>query len=278
MGRVRGGGDDVAAACAAVYGSELTALLLGGKLHPGGRELTRRLADLASVGPGDRVLDVGCGDGSTAAFLAAERDARVLGIDVSPTLVARARRAAIGAGLGDAATFEVAAAESFEVQAARFDVVFCECALSTFAWKPAVVERVRLSLARGGRVGISDVTIDHRRLPDELKTPIARVACVAGALSEAGYERLLRGGGFADVVVEPHPEAAAETIESIGRGLDAARPLVGGAFDVDEALRLVDVAAEAVRSGVLGYVLVAARVGDPPERARGRVRADVRVG
>jgi len=51
----------IKACCAAVYGSGLVHLLLGGRLHPGGDELTRRLADLTGIGLGDRVLDVASG-------------------------------------------------------------------------------------------------------------------------------------------------------------------------------------------------------------------------
>ncbi len=270
-------GDDDKACWAAVYGSELVNLLLGGRLHPGGDVLTRRLADLSGIGPGDRVLDVASGGGSTARLLAAERGATVRGIELSPRLVAMAERDAVETGLTSATAFEVGDAERLPVDDASFDVVLCECALCTFPDQAAAVAGFRRALGPGGRVGIADVTLEPGRLPAELDTPIGRIACVAGALSASGYERLLREGGFTDVVAEPHPEAALATVESIREVLDAVRVGLRNVFDVEGSLRLVDLVREAVREGVLGYALIAATVGDA-EPDVGQRRADGRLG
>jgi SAM-dependent methyltransferase len=261
---------DIKACCAAAYGSQLMHLLLGERLHPGGHELTRRLADLTGIGPGDRVLDVASGLGTTARLLSAEREATVRGVELSPRLVMLAERDAVEAGLGELVRFEVGDAERLSVEAGSFDVVLCECALCTFPDQEAALAGFRRALGPGGRVGIADVTLERARLPAELDTPIGRVACVAGALSASGYERLLREGGFTDVVVEPHPEAALATVDSIRDGLDAGREGLRGLFDVDEALRLVDLARNAVGEGTIGYALITARVeGEPmPESPR----------
>jgi len=267
----------VKACCAAVYGSELVSLLLGGRLHPGGEALTRRLADLTGIGPGDRVLDVASGRGSTARLLAAERGATVRGIDLSPRLVAMAERDAAEDGLAGGTSFEVGDAERLDVPAGSVDVVLCECALCTFPDQAAAVAGFRRVLGRGGRVGIADVTLEWGRLPAELDTPIGRVACVAGALPESGYERLLRERGFDDVVIEPHPEAALATVDSITGGLEAVREGLRDLFDVEEALRLLDVARNAIQEGTIGYALIAGRVPEgisDPEGLRRWDRAD----
>jgi hypothetical protein len=250
----------IKACCAAVYGSELVHLLLGGRLHPGGDELTRRLADLTGIVAGDRVLDVASGLGTTAKLLSAERAAVVSGVELSPRLVMQAERDTAEAGIGHLTSFEVGDAERLPVQEASFDVVLCECALCTFPDQAAAVAGFRRALGPGGRVGIADVTVDRDRLPAELDTPIGRVACVAGALPAFGYERLLREGGFTDLVVEPHPEAAVATVDSIRDGLDTAREALKGLFDVGHALRYIDLAREAVLDGVIGYALIAARI------------------
>ncbi len=265
---------DVKACCAAIYGNELVHLLLGSRLHPGGDELTRRLAELTDVGPGDRVLDVASGLGTTARLLSAERGAAVRGVDLSPRLVMLAERAAADAGLGHLVTFEVGDAERLPVEAASFDVVLCECSLCTFPDQKAAVAGFMGALAPGGRVGIADVTVERDRLPPELDTPIARVACVAGALSASGYECVLRQGGFTDVVIEPHPEAALATVDAIRDGLGAVRVWLRDGFDVEGALRLVDLARDAVREGAIGYALITAAVANGPtmESPRGQGR------
>jgi len=249
---------EIKACCAAVYGSDLAHLLLGGRLHPGGEELTRRLADLVGIGPGDRVLDVACGLGATARLLSAERGATVRGVDLSARLVEAARAGSVRAGLEDLTAFEVGDAERLPVEAASFDAVVCECALCTFPDQAAAVAEARRALRPGGRIGIADVTLDRDRLPPELDTPIGRVLCVAGARSALGYEDLLREGGFTDVVVEAHAEAALGTVDSIRIGLEAARDALDGLFDVGPALRLVGLARDAVREGAIGYALIAA--------------------
>jgi arsenite methyltransferase len=252
--------DYVKACCAAAYGSELVDLFLGGRLHPGGEELTRRLADLVDIGSGDRVLDVASGRGSTARLLASERGATVRGIEISPRLVAAAEQETADAGLGGSATFEVGDAEHLDVRTGSVDVVLCECALCTFPDQTAAVARFRRVLGPGGKVGIADVTLERDGLPSELDTPIGRVACVAGALPASGYERLLRDAGFADVLVEPHPEEALATVDSIRGALEASREWLRGFFDVERAMHLVDVAADAVREGTISYALITAKV------------------
>lgn len=272
---------DVKACCAAVYGSQLVHLLLGGRLHPGGEELTRRLADLVGIGSGDRVLDVASGLGTTARLLSAERGATVRGVELSPSLVMSADREVAEEGLGDLVSFEVGDAERLPVDDGSFDVVLCECALCTFPDQAAAVAGFRRALGPGGRVGIADVTLERDRLPAELDTPIGRVACVAGALPASGYERLLREEGFTQVVVEPHPEAALETVDSIRGALDAAREGLRGLVDVGRALRLVDLARDAVREGSIGYALITATVEEAESDAgavSGRRGADGRLG
>ena len=265
---------DVKACCAAVYGNDLVHLLLGGRLHPGGEELTRRLADLAGIGAGDRVLDAASGLGTTARLLSAERGATVRGVELSPRLVMLAEGSAAEEGLGHLVSFEVGDAERLPVDDASFDVVLCECALCTFPDQASAVAGFRRALGPGGRVGIADVTLERDCLPSELDTPIGRVACIAGALPASGYERLLRDGGFVDVRVEPHPEAAIATVDAIRNGLEAVRLGLRDLFDVEGALRLVDLAREAVREGSIGYALITAKVEGGPTAGspRGRDR------
>jgi arsenite methyltransferase len=63
---LRPAADEVKACCAALYESDWARLLLGDSLHPGGLALTERLGSLLGLGPGDRVLDVACGPGTSA--------------------------------------------------------------------------------------------------------------------------------------------------------------------------------------------------------------------
>src|SRR6266702_3596157 len=80
----------IKACCAAAYGSDAVALLLGESYHPGGLTLTRRLAQRLGLRPGDRVADIAAGPGTTARLLAAEYGVSVDAVDLRPSPVADA--------------------------------------------------------------------------------------------------------------------------------------------------------------------------------------------
>lgn len=107
--RAGAAGDTEAAksCCAAVYGVDLIGLFLGDSYHPGGVELTRRLADALNLDAGQQVLDIASGIGTTAVLVAAAHDVDVLGIDLGDSQVAKATARAATAGLADRLRFEV---------------------------------------------------------------------------------------------------------------------------------------------------------------------------
>jgi cyclopropane fatty-acyl-phospholipid synthase-like methyltransferase len=76
--------------CAQLYESDLARFLLGDSFHPGGLALTRRLGELLHLGPQSRVLDVACGKGASAVFVAEHFGCEVVGVDYSDQNVAQA--------------------------------------------------------------------------------------------------------------------------------------------------------------------------------------------
>ena len=79
-----------AACCAAFYEQDWVRTLMGDHFHPGGEALTQRLFDDLALQPGDRVLDLACGTGTTAGLLAERYDVEVVGLDFSAANVDRA--------------------------------------------------------------------------------------------------------------------------------------------------------------------------------------------
>ncbi|GIH19554.1 methyltransferase domain-containing protein [Rugosimonospora africana] len=252
------------ACCAAAYGSDVVALLLGESYHPGGLGLTRRLADRLRLSGGDRVLDVASGRGASALLLSGEYDADVTGVDLSPTNIALANDAARSTGLADQTRFELGDAERLPVGDADFDAVVCECAFCTFPDKPTAAAELARVLRPGGRLGITDVTVDPTRLPPELSGLSGRIACVADARPLDEYTDILTGAGLTATRTERHDAAIAAMLDQIEARLmlvrmtarDQAEAL---GVDFDRAPTLIAAARAAIGDGVIGYALITAQ-------------------
>ncbi len=257
------------ACCAAAYSSDLVALLLGDSYHPGGLMLTRRLADVTRIRAGDTVLDVASGRGTSALMIAREYDARVIGVDLSRANAALATGAAHAAGLSELVTFQVADAERLPLPDRSVDVVVCECALCTFPGKPVAAGEFARVLRPGGRVGITDVIADPERLPHELTSIGAWIACVADARPAAGYAALLGDAGLTVTGIERYDDAAGRMIDQIEARLallrlTAPERLRAYGIDAGWAGETLASARRAVAGGIIGYGLIVARKDTPP--------------
>lgn len=252
------------ACCAAAYESDFARALLGDSFHPGGLELTARLGELLGLHEGDRVLDVAAGTGTSAIFLARQFGCKVVGIEISKDQVARAADRAEETGMGARIKFERGDAEQLAMPDGGFDVVICECAFCTFPEKQASAREFARVLVPGGRVGLSDLNRSGP-LPRDLEGLLAWIACIADARPAGEYISYLQGAGFSGVLVEGHDAALAQLVRDIQGRLLASelmaklnQQLLPG-VDFEQAKLLARSAAEAVRSGLLGYSLITAR-------------------
>jgi arsenite methyltransferase len=264
-GTVFGDATDVKSCCAAAYSSDLVAMLLGEAYHPGGLALTRRLAGHLALRPGQAVLDVASGPGATARLLATEHQVQVTGVDLSAANVERATQDAAGV---EGVRFQVGDAEWLSLMDASVDAVVCECAFCTFPDKPTAAAEFARVLRPGGRVGITDVTVEPDGLPRSLSGLAARVACIADARPAAAYEDLLRDAGLRVLVTERHDEAMARMVDQIEarlRLLTLTRrdQVMELGLDPDQAGEVLGAARDAVAGGIVGYCLL---IADKPRR------------
>ncbi len=255
--------DEAKACCAASYGNDAVALVLGESYHPGGLALTRRLAERLSLRPGQSVVDVASGPGATARLLAIEYDVTVDGVDLGEATVAAARAATAEAGLGQRVRYHLGDAERIPLPDAAFDALVCECAFCTFPDKAAAAAEFARVLRPGGRVGITDVTITDTGLPDELSTLAAWVACIADARPVADYSRILSDAGLIVTHTEQHDDAIARMVEQIDARVRMLRMTAGtrladAGVDVDAVLRYCALANQAINDGLIGYALLIA--------------------
>ncbi|MPZ27426.1 MAG: methyltransferase domain-containing protein [Micromonosporaceae bacterium] len=251
--------EQVKSCCATAYSSDLVAMLLGEAYHPGGLALTRWLADQLALRPGQAVLDVASGPGTTARLLTTGYGVSVTGIDLSPVNVARATEAVADL---PGVRFQVGDAERLPMPDASVDAVVCECAFCTFPDKPTAAAELARVLRPGGRLGITDVTAEPDRLPAALTGLAAWVACIADARPAAGYAALLAGAGLRlRGPAERHDNAIARMIDQIDARLRLVALTSRGeaerlGLDLHRAGEVLAAARQAVADGVLGYTLL----------------------
>ncbi|MBI5689019.1 MAG: arsenite efflux transporter metallochaperone ArsD [Verrucomicrobia bacterium] len=159
---------------------------------------------LAALRPGEVVLDLGAGGGFDV-FIAGRKvgaAGRVIGVDMTAEMVARARKNAIGyrerSGL-DNVEFRLGEIEHLPVADASVDVVISNCVINLSPDKPQVWREVARVLKPGGRVAVSDLAL-RQPLPSAIRESVeALVGCIAGAVLVTETERLAREAGLAGI-------------------------------------------------------------------------------
>jgi SAM-dependent methyltransferase len=156
----------------------------------------------AEVEPGDVVLDIGSGAGIDC-LIAAEKvgpTGRVIGLDMTPAMIEKARENARKAGVANV-EFRLGDAEDMPVEDAGVDWIVSNCVINLAPNKRKVFGEVARALKPGGRVSISDIVLDDD-LPEAVVQNIdAMVGCVAGAVKEADYLAAMQAAGLVDVAV-----------------------------------------------------------------------------
>lgn len=126
-----------------------------GFLSPGGAEEVGEIVKGLDLN-GARVLDIGCGTGGPAQVLAREKGAEVIGVDVEPQIIERARHLAAQAGLADAVTFQLVEPGPLPFPDGSFDAVFSKDALLHIPDKGALYREILRVLKPGGVFAASD--------------------------------------------------------------------------------------------------------------------------
>jgi SAM-dependent methyltransferase len=151
---------------------------------------------------GETVLDLGSGPGLDAllAAKAVGSAGRVIGVDMTPEMLDRARATAAKAGVAHV-EFREGRLEALPVDGSSVDAVMSNCVINLVPDKSAVFREVARVLRPGGRVVISDIVLE-RPLPEAVaKDLLAWVGCVAGAAERGAYFRTVEAAGLTDVTV-----------------------------------------------------------------------------
>lgn len=186
---------------------------------------------IASLRPGETVLDLGSGAGFDC-FLAARSvgtTGRVLGVDMTPEMLAKARDNATKSGVPNV-EFRLGEIESLPVSDNTVDVIISNCVINLSSDKPRVFREAFRTLKPGGRLAVADI-VRSAELPAELAADLAaHCGCVAGAASVDELEAMLRGAGFTDIRIRPK-DASREFIRSWIPGRNAADFVVSATIE-----------------------------------------------
>ncbi|MEM4713888.1 MAG: arsenite methyltransferase [Candidatus Bathyarchaeia archaeon] len=168
---------------------------------------------LASLKEGETVLDLGSGSGFDC-FLASKKvgeKGRVIGVDMTPEMIDRARKTARRGNYGNV-EFRLGEIENLPVADNSVDVIISNCVINLSPNKKRVFEEAFRVLKPGGRLIISDIVL-LKELPKAImESEQAYIGCISGAVLKNVYLELIKSAGFSNVKIIKESQFPADLI------------------------------------------------------------------
>ena len=159
---------------------------------------------LATLQPGQTVLDLGSGAGLDCFFAAKQVGAggKVIGVDMTPEMLERARSSAKRMNIANV-EFRQGYIEELPIDSDTVDVVISNCVINLSPAKESVFAETFRVLKPGGRLAVSDIVTDGE-LPEAVRKSLSAWAgCVAGAVEAKEYIGMMEAAGFTNISVTP---------------------------------------------------------------------------
>ena len=159
---------------------------------------------LASLQPGQTVLDLGSGAGLDCFFAAKKvgETGKVIGVDMTPEMIERARSSARRLNIQNV-EFRQGYLEDLPVESGTVDVIISNCVINLSPDKAKVFGEAFRVLKPGGKLAVSDIVTDGP-LPEAIKKSLSAWAgCVAGAVEADEYVGMMKSVGFGDISIVP---------------------------------------------------------------------------
>lgn len=177
---------------------------------------------IASLRPGEVVVDLGSGGGFDA-FLAAQEvgeNGRVIGVDMTPDMISKARANAQKGNFNNV-EFRLGEIEHLPLADNSADIIISNCVINLSPNKAQVFADAFRILKPGGRLAISDV-VASAEMPAEMKNdPLLHAGCMAGASLVPELEAMMQAAGFSAIRIEPKDESRAFIKDwAPGRGVE----------------------------------------------------------
>jgi arsenite methyltransferase len=163
---------------------------------------------IASIQAGETILDLGSGGGFDCFLAAAETgdQGHVIGIDMTPTMISKARDNAVK-GQYNQVEFRLGEIEHMPVANDAIDVIISNCVINLSPDKNQVFQEAFRVLKPGGRLAISDV-VASTELPEDMKKDLALYSgCMAGASLIGDLQNILQQCGFENIRIAPKDDS-----------------------------------------------------------------------
>lgn len=228
-------------------------------IHPGGLRATEELFRLADLRSDQRVLDVGCGVGTTAIEVARRFGCSVTGVDIAPLMLDRAQANVRREGLADQVSVEPGDILALPYPDASFDRVIAE-AVTMFVDRPRAARELVRVCRPGGRVLATEFVWREPPTPEARRVFLGEVCPGLQFDTPEDWVALYRDAGLSDIQVASGPfammtprgfaadEGIINTLAIMGRGLSRKAHLRKMAWLMPRMQRAVP---------YLGYVVVA---------------------
>lgn len=207
-------------ACCSPEETEITAKSISGELGYSDQEMSSipegsnlglgcgNPQGIASIREGETVLDLGSGAGFDC-FLASQstgRNGKVIGVDMTPQMISKARKNALDSGIKNV-EFRLGEIENLPVSDESVDVIISNCVVNLSPDKNKVFREAYRVLKKGGRIAISDIVASNS-IPGEYKKDISLLTgCMSGASTIEDLETILKEVGFQKIKIEPKQES-----------------------------------------------------------------------
>lgn len=226
------------------------------QFHIRGIPATDELASAAELEPSTRVLDVGCGIGGPARYLATTFGCTVTGIDLSPGFIDAATYLTARCGLSERVSFQVGDALHLPFEDAAFDTVFLQHVAMNIEDRAALYAEVRRILASGGRFATYDVVLRDGDVV--YPTPWARDESTSFLLNAGDTRAALEQAGFKVVFWRDDTHTALDWFKAAMAGPQLSGPNLGVVMGPDFQTKTSNLARNIRenRLGVLSAVLI----------------------
>ena len=190
----------------------------GATKHMGGLSTTKELVGLCGVNEGSYVLEVGCGTGATARYLAQKVGCRVLGVDIRSSMIEQARERAARAGVQDRVEFRVADATGLPFEDDTFDAVLVESVTTFIEDKAAATGEYARVLKPGGCVGLNEELWHQTPVPPNIVEYVAFTWDVQTEIPTLqGWEELLKASALSVELASPRRYGALTDMSELAR-------------------------------------------------------------